>query len=95
MSSRVAMLTTLDNPFDPFKQWSDWQRFDEDNGYFTMNYLARTAALSPDLAPDDYNEEVERAIDEIIELNVTGNYKKVYEDEEIPVSSGLYGGEGP
>ena len=82
------MLTTLDNPFDPFKQWPDWQRFDEDHGYYTMNYLARVAALSPDLSTDDYNEEVERAIDEIIEMNLTGNYKKVFEDEKIPVSSG-------
>ena len=88
MSSRVAMLTTLDNPFNPFTQWDDWQRFDEDNGYNSMNYLARIAILSPDLSLDDYNEAVEAAIDEIVELNLTGNYKKVYEDEKIPVPPG-------
>lgn len=88
MSSRVAMLTTLDNPFDPFTQWADWQRFDEDNGYNSMNYLARIAILSPDLSLDDYNEAVEVAIDEIVELNLTGNYKKVYEDEKIHVTPG-------
>ena len=91
MSSRVAMLTTLDNPFDPFTQWTDWQRFDEDNGYNSMNYLARIAILSPDLPLDDYNEAVEAAIDEIVELNLTGNYKKVYEDEKslsLPVDRG-------
>ena len=88
MSSQVAMLTTLDNPFDPFKDWANWERFDKDKGYNTMSYLARIAALSPDLSTDDYNEEVERAIDEIIELNLLGIYKKVYEDEKIPISSG-------
>ena len=81
MSNRVAMLTTLDNPFNPFEQWDEWQRFDEDHGYHTMSYLARIALLSPDLSTEDYNQAVEDAIDEIIELNVTGNYKKIYEDE--------------
>ena len=81
MSNRVAMLTTLDNPFNPFVQWDEWQRFDEDHGYHTMSYLARIALLSPDLSTEDYNQAVEDAIDEIVELNVTGNYKKIYEDE--------------
>ena len=85
MSSRVAMLTTLDNPFNPFTDWSNWQRFDEDHGYYTMNYLDRIAVLSPDLSTDDYNEAVEAAINEIVELNLTGNYKKIYEDENLPI----------
>lgn len=82
MASRVAMLSTLDNPFNPFVDWSNWQRFDEDNGYNSTNYLARIATTSPDLSTDDCNDAVERAIDEIIELNVTGNYIKIYEDEK-------------
>ena len=29
----MCMLTTTDNPYDPFTQYEAWYRFDEDNGY--------------------------------------------------------------
>lgn len=79
MANAVAMLTTADNPFNPFEDWDSWQRFDEDNGYHSVSYLARVAKTSYDLSDDDNNRLIEDAIDEIIELNVTGNYKKVFE----------------
>ena len=74
---RVA-ITTTDNPFNPFLQPTEWQAYDEFMGYYTMSYLARVARTSPDLSPDDYALAIEEAIDSIVELNLTGNYKKVY-----------------
>ena len=76
---RVA-ITTTDNPFNPFLQPTEWQTYDELMGYYTMSYLARVAKTSPDLSPDDYILAIEEAIDSIVELNLTGNYKKVYYD---------------
>ena len=38
-----VFITTIDNPFDPFEQFEDWNRFDEDHGYFTLSYLERVA----------------------------------------------------
>lgn len=28
-----CMLTTVDNPFDPFEQFTSWFMFDEEKGY--------------------------------------------------------------
>jgi hypothetical protein len=74
---REVMLTTSDNPYDPFEQFDEWFAFDTQKGYNTCAYLARIAKTSNEL-PDNMNdEETERAIDEICFFNVTGNYKKV------------------
>lgn len=77
----AVMLSTIDNPFDPFKQWDEWNRYDEDKKYFTCSYLARIAKTSDDLSDADYDKAIENAIDEIVRLNINGLYKKVYEDE--------------
>lgn len=73
----ASMLTTTDNPYDPFTQFDDWYAFDEQKGYHTSEYLARIARFSPDISPKDCEEEMERAIDEILSFNLTGKYKKV------------------
>ena len=77
------MLTTIDNPFSPFSQWEDWKRYDEDHGYYTCQYLARIAKTSDDLSDSDNDRAVANAIEEILELNILGIYKKVYEQKEI------------
>jgi len=70
-------LTTNDNPFDFFTQFDDWYRFDESKGYHTCSYIARIAKVSNDLSDLDNENEIARAIDEILSLNLTGNYKKI------------------
>ena len=72
-----VFLTTIDNPFDPSVQWDEWKRFDEDKGYYSLQYLARIANLSDELTDIDYLNELERAIDEICRLNILGIYKKI------------------
>ncbi len=70
-------LTTIDNPYDPFTQFSDWLMFDNLKGYCSSNYLARIAKTSEQLSDELNNDEIERAIDEIIENDFLGIYKKV------------------
>ena len=72
-----ARLTTTDNPYDPFTQFRQWYSFDEQKGYHTCSYLARIARISNGISDDDNERTIEEAIDEIIALNITGNYKKV------------------
>ena len=72
-----VFLTTIDNPFDPSIQWDEWKRFDEDKGYYSLEYLARIANLSDELTDTEYLNELERAIDEICRLNILGIYKKI------------------
>ena len=73
-----VMLTTIDNPFDPFTQWDEWKRFDEDMQYYTCEYLARIAKTSDDLSDADNELAIEDAINEIVSLNILGVYLKVF-----------------
>ena len=72
-----TMLTTIDNPFDPFEQFTSWFLFDVEKGYNTCSYLARIAKISDDFSEKETNEEIERAIDEIIKYDFMNIYKKV------------------
>ena len=72
-----TMLTTTDNPFDPFTQFDEWYAFDVDHGYNTCAYLARIARSSNELSEDEEDRVVEQAVDEILEFNLLGIYKKV------------------
>lgn len=77
MSMAVAMLTTIDNPYDPFVQFEEWYAFDTGKGYNSCSYLDRIANTSNDLSDTEYNAHIEQAIDEIVELDLLGLYKKV------------------
>lgn len=72
-------ITTFDNPFDPFKQFTQWFLFDVEKGYNTCGYLARIARTSEQFSEEENNSEVERAIDEIIKYDFLNIYKKVSE----------------
>lgn len=70
------MLTTLDNPFDPFEQFTSWLMFDKEKGYDSCERLARIAHFSDDMSEQEVDEERERAIDEIIYHDPLNVYKK-------------------
>ena len=71
------MLTTIDNPFDPFEEFTSWFLFDVEKGYNTCSRLARIANISDELSEKEVDEEIERAIDEIIKYDFMNIYKKV------------------
>lgn len=79
-------LTTFDNPYDPFEQFTDWFLFDEEKGYHTCGYLGRIARTSDALSDEENQQEVERAIDEIIKYDFRNIYRKV---TSSPVLSGV------
>lgn len=72
-----CMLTTFDNPFDPFDEFDSWYRFDIDKGYNSCSYLDRVALTSDQLSDFENEKEVERAIDEIIKYDFMNVYTKV------------------
>ena len=76
MAVRYA-LTTVDNPYDPFKDFTSWFLFDEEKGYHSCAYLGRIARTSDELSDEENDSEVERAIDEIIKYDFQNIYKKV------------------
>ncbi len=70
-------LTTFDNPYDPFEQFTSWFLFDVEKGYNTCSYLGRIARTSDQLSEEENELEIERAIDEIIKYDFRNIYKKV------------------
>lgn len=82
-----CMLTTFDNPFDPFEQFNDWFLFDTEKGYNSCSYLARIAKLSDEMTEIEVRDEIERAIDEIIYYDFTHNRKKVKRNEQKVASA--------
>lgn len=75
--SNNCMLTTIDNPFNPFEDYSSWLMFDKEFGYDSAERLARIANLSDDMTQKEVDEEIERAIDEIIKYDFLNVYTKV------------------
>ena len=77
-----CMITTNDNPYNPFDQFTLWLLFDKEKGYNTCEHLARIANLSDDLSEKEIEEETERAIDEIIKYDPFNIYMKVFNSSE-------------
>jgi hypothetical protein len=75
------MLTTVDNPYDPFSEFREWLAWDEANGYFTSSFLARIVQVSRETSSTDQSLAIELAIDEIVEENVNGMYRKVTRED--------------
>ena len=74
----VPMLTTIDNPFDPFTQYEEWFVWDEAAGYHSTAFLARVVRSSEELSEYDQRLAFEQGIDEIIKENVSGVYRKAF-----------------
>ena len=75
---RPMLLTTSDNPFNPFTHPVDWRAYDEDHGYYCREYLARIANTSPDLPDDEYTRALNEAILSIVDFNTR------YPDPTLP-----------
>ena len=76
-----CMLTTFDNPYNPFDQFTSWFLFDTEKGYNSCAYLGRIARTSDQLSEEENDLEVEKAIDEIIKYDFMNLYKKVTETD--------------
>ena len=77
-----VLVTTVDNPFNPFTEFDEWYRFDHDHGYNTCEYLARIALTSDELSDEANAQAINDAVDEIVRLNSNGMYKKVTEPSD-------------
>ena len=77
-----AMLTTIDNEWDPFDNFAEWCQRDEElaiqqNRRSCSGYLAQIAACSDDISDNEFNQVMNDAIDEIVALDLSGTFKKV------------------
>lgn len=84
------MLTTKDNPYDPYTQFDFWYGYDTSKRIIKeidpnqpvstdcCAYLARIAITSNDMTEEENARERQQAIDEIIRLDPFGIYTKAY-----------------
>jgi hypothetical protein len=82
------MLSTIENPFDYFTDFRRWRMFDieqsqRQNYPLCCEFLARVANISDDMTEKEKDEEIERAIDEIILYDFRNIYKKISRTTEI------------
>jgi hypothetical protein len=72
-----TMLTTIDNPFDPFEDFTSWFDYDSRNGYNSCGLLALFAETSKLYSEDENNDLIDEAIDEIINADPLHIYTKI------------------
>nr|DAM62934.1 MAG TPA: hypothetical protein [Caudoviricetes sp.] len=77
------MVTTKDNPFDPFEEYDEWNRFDQDHGYNTQSYLARLVVLPEEPTPNEINDAINDAVDKIILNDVLDIYVRASREKEM------------
>lgn len=77
------MLSTVDNPFNPFTHFDEWYAFDTMKGYNSLGFLARIVVTSDELSEADQSLAIEDAIEEIVTENVFGIHIKVTEDTDV------------
>ena len=73
----AVALTTFDNPYNPFNEFTSWFLFDIEKGYNSCGYLGRIVRMSDQLSEAENEEEIERGIDEIIRYDFKNIYRKV------------------
>lgn len=81
--AKECRLTTFDNPYNPFDQFTQWNMYDVGMGYNSSSRLARIAKTSDQLSDEENEREIERAIDEIIKYDFLNIYKKVTRNTAI------------
>jgi hypothetical protein len=59
-----GLLTTSDNPFDPFAQWTEWLAYDQGNQYFTCELIANVA----NVLSSDNDIEIENKLQQATKL---------------------------
>lgn len=75
--STDCMLTTIDNPYDPFNEFDKWYTYDNSKGYDTCGLVARLSQTSSEFTEEVQQQEIEEAIDSFLEIDPLGIYKKV------------------
>lgn len=53
-----CMLTTFDNPYNPFDEFTSWFMFDEEKGYHSCAYLGRIAKTSEQLSDEEMHKRL-------------------------------------
>ena len=79
-SNNDFMLTTLDNPYNPFTQFDEWFAYDTIHGYDTCGTLARFAVTGNNLTEEENSKIIDEAMDSIMDVDPFCRWIKVTKD---------------
>lgn len=71
-------VTTTDNPYDYFDNFEQWNNFDVCQGYNTLSLLARLCDSSEELSEQEQLEDINKALESIVNLSITGKEDVFY-----------------
>lgn len=74
------MLTTIDNPYNPFLQFEEWLAFDIAKGHRTCELLDIYTSSSIALSDVDIHEAIEEGILQAVRNDVEGIFIRVTKD---------------
>lgn len=71
------MITTVDNPYNPFEDFENWFIWDHVSGYNSCEKIARFISDSRNMTSEEELLDNERAIDTVVLNDFTNLYRKV------------------
>lgn len=82
------MLSTIDNPFNPFVNYEDWKVFDRDYKHYCNEVLAQNCFVSDAFSDKQQDAEIDAAIEKVLSNPLyAGIYIRVTKDTKIiPIS---------
>lgn len=83
MANTEVLLSTTDNPYNPFTEFDQWYAFDTQVGHHTLALLGRVCITSDELSELDQSRAIDHAMDEIVAENVSGMHILVSPDTVI------------
>lgn len=78
--SRKVHITTIDNPFNPFKDFDNWFLYDVEKGYYSCSRIARLVDNLDNTEEKEEDELIEEAIDRLVEIDPLDLYRKLVEE---------------
>lgn len=81
-----TMLTTVDNPYDPFDEFEEWYAFDLEKGHNCCGIMAANAYTSPEFSERKMLDDIEEGIDRFLANDILGLYVKVSHETDYELS---------
>ena len=79
----IHMLSTIDNPYNPFTRFDEWNQYDVAMGYNTLSYLARIVDYTDCYTEEQRHMARELGMQQIVDMDPSHIYIKVTENEVV------------
>lgn len=85
------LITTIDNPWNPFTHPNEWSAFDREHGYNTREKLATYILSTDDLGDNEKEADISFGQKLFLDADILGIYIRVKKDTDIkPVDMNEY-----